>query len=185
MQWTEIHAGFGAGSTRGDSGRPKAKLSLPRRHLHVARLDSTLAHMPSKSHGMSSSPEYRVWCDMRRRCRDGRYQGYGIKVCKRWESFEAFLKDVGRRPSSRHWLDRINNDRGYSPGNCRWALPVEQLNNRSNNRFLRAFGERHTTSEWSRLMGVPVKTIHMRKERGWSDVEAISVPVHRKKKRRS
>jgi len=72
---------------------------------------------------------------MRQRCRNpnnGEYHNYGargIKVCAAWDDFARFVADVGPRPSKRHTLDRINNDKGYEPGNVRWALPATQTRN--------------------------------------------------------
>ena len=79
------------------------------------------------------TPEYRAWASMKSRCYNEKCAGFklwggrGIIVCDRWlQSFDAFLADVGRRPSSRHSIDRINNDGNYEPGNVRWATQSEQ-----------------------------------------------------------
>lgn len=84
------------------------------------------------------TPEYRAWVGMKTRCYNPneeaweRYGGRGIKVCERWlNSFENFLKDMGRKPSSQHSLDRVNNDGHYNPYNCRWATRREQCLNRT------------------------------------------------------
>lgn len=89
-------------------------------------------------HGEASSetPEYRAWGSMLSRCtnpNDARYKNYGargIKVCEPWQSYSVFLADMGRRPTPKHSLDRIDNDGNYEPSNCRWATAKQQMNNR-------------------------------------------------------
>lgn len=87
------------------------------------------------THGMTLTPEYRVWRSMHQRCsnpnhvRYGNYGGRGISVCERWSRFENFFADMGPRPTGLT-LERINNAEGYAPDNCKWATWSEQNLNR-------------------------------------------------------
>lgn len=105
------------------------------------------------------------------------YGGRGITVCARWRaSFEAFLADVGVKPSSAHSIERIDNNGHYEPGNVRWATPKEQANNRRD-RTATVYehdGLALTIHQWARHLGMSKYTIRNRIRRGLSVAEALS-----------
>jgi hypothetical protein len=140
--------------------------------------------------GGITTPEYRTWSNIRQRAgnqNNSRYSDYGargITICKRWEaSFTDFLKDMGPKPSPKHSIDRIDNDKGYCPENCRWATVKEQQRNTRQNHRVTYRGETKTVVEWVEELGIPYDTLRMRLKRGTMTVEqAIETPVRKIKK---
>jgi hypothetical protein len=114
---------------------------------------------------------------MRARCNNSRiaaysdYGGRGIKVCERWNDFSLFLQDMGPRPSRRHTLDRIDNDAGYEPTNCRWATKEEQSKNRRSNIKVNFKGQELCASDAAKLAGLELSTLIWRINAGWSNEE--------------
>lgn len=98
-------------------------------------------HKHGASHGGPFQREYRVWKNMRNRCRNpravdfGKYGGRGIRVCERWNDFRLFIADMGPAPTTSHTLDRRDVNGDYEPSNCRWATQTEQQRNRTNNKL--------------------------------------------------
>lgn len=140
----------------------------------------TVSSNARKSHGDSESLLYGVWLSMKRRCDNENvphYEDYGkrgITVCDEWQhSYESF-RDWAMQNGYHEGLsiDRINNDMGYSPTNCRWADSKTQANNRRSNRKLTYNGETHNVTEWAELLGINPKTLFNRIYRGL-DIEHI------------
>lgn len=138
--------------------------------------------------GRSPTKEYATWASIKRRCYNKADKSYflygerGITMCDRWlNSFENFYQDMGDKPSSRHSIDRINNNKGYGPDNCHWVLPEVQANNKRNNRFLTLGPVTLTYAQWERERPmVKAHTLMTRKKRGWSDADCLLKPVKRK-----
>jgi hypothetical protein len=114
-----------------------------------------------------------------------RYFGRGIKVCKRWNSFENFYNDMGKRPSGDYSLDRIDNDGDYAPENCRWATRHEQTNNTRRTNYFTDEEKKIPLMEIARGTGIHPETLRARIKKGWSYKEVISTPLRATKRRRN
>lgn len=120
-----------------------------------------------KRHGMRYTRAYRIWTGMMSRCRNPRahaferYGGRGIMVCDRWLDFAAFFEDMGDPPQGKT-LDRIDNERGYSKENCRWATSTEQNNNSSANVHVTAFGVTKPLKQWAAERRIKYTTLYAR-----------------------
>lgn len=131
-------------------------------------------------HGCSNTTEFSIWEKMIDRCtreKSPAYKNYGargIHVCSRWELFSNFLNDMGKRPTGTT-LDRIDNNKGYAPENCRWASIKEQARNKRTNRLLTYHGQTKCMAEWCEILGLKTATVCQRLNRyGWSVEKALS-----------
>jgi hypothetical protein len=123
-------------------------------------------------HGRHKEPEYRSWVAAKARCFNPKNQAYadyggrGIKVCEEWRNnFIAFYREMGPCPEGMS-LDRIDNNRGYEPGNCRWASKFYQVRNTRSTKMLTFNSKTQVVSDWSRELNIPVTTILGRLKRG-------------------
>lgn len=119
----------------------------------------------NETHGMSKTPTYQSWRDMKLRCNDPKHKRYhhykelGIKVCDRWmESFENFLADMGVCPDGLT-LDRIRGEDDYEPGNCRWTTRATQARNRTASGFVKLDFERAQQMRERRASGSTYKAL--------------------------
>lgn len=141
-----------------------------------------------RKHGMFSSRFYSVWHDMMRRCYNkndvhyNRYGGRGISVCEEWHDVRNFVAWCEQKnPDSGMTIDRIDNDSGYSPDNCRFVSLKDNQNNRSSNRNLEFHGETKTVTQWAEKTGIPASVIYSRLDKlGWSVEKALTTPSRRK-----
>lgn len=130
-------------------------------------------------HDLSRTIVYSKWINMKRRCLDKTdkqypfYGGRGITVCKRWLDFRNFIADMGMPPEG-YTLERVNNDGGYRPSNCRWATIAEQNRNKSSLWMLTIKGETKCATEWAREFGVQPYNVLNRLRRGLTVEQALS-----------
>lgn len=137
----------------------------------------------NRKHGKAGSPEYKAWQAIKNRClktSDPRYPSYGgrgIGMHPEWQTdFAAFLDHVGERPSKAFSIDRLDNDRGYVPGNVAWRTIDEQNSNRRNTRFVEYQGELIPFSTFCKRVNGNYTRLHRRIFRlGWSVEDAIRI----------
>jgi hypothetical protein len=139
------------------------------------------------THGMAKRKDrkqaYITWAHIKERCenpscRDYKnYGGRGIAVCDSWQIFENFYNSMGDPPTSKHTIERVNNNKNYEPDNCIWATRKEQNNNTRLNRILELNGQRKTLAQWSESTGINHKTLSTRLRDGWSVERALTQKV--------
>ncbi|MFF8589905.1 hypothetical protein ACF061_00450 [Streptomyces sp. NPDC015220] len=134
-----------------------------------------------RTHGQSGTRLHVIWQSMIQRCTDPRsksyanYGGRGITVYPEWrESFEAFARDVTDGFDPRLEIDRIDNSRGYEPGNVRWIPHVANQRNKRNNRLVTFRGQTKALAEWAELLGMKAGTIQWRLSHGWTPQRALT-----------
>lgn len=145
-------------------------------------LSKELLKTGSITHGMSYTSTFGSWKSMLIRCGNPNnpayknYGGRGITVCDRWKSFENFIFDMGEKPNGTT-IDRIDNDRGYEPGNCRWATVYQQSRNRRSNIWITVDGRSMVAKDWARELGTSQQVITNRIAKGWDAKSACSIKV--------
>ena len=117
---------------------------------------------------------------------NGSYKNYGakgIKVCEEWHDYENF-KNWALNKGYKEGLsiDRIDNYDNYYPENCRWVSFIEQQNNKRNNHYITYNNKTQTMTDWARELGTNYQTIIARLKRGWTEQEAVSIPIGEKRK---
>ena len=140
--------------------------------------------MPVVKHGMTNTFEFSVWTAMRKRCyypkhmRYHLYGGRGITVCDAWrDNFVQFYTDMGACPYEKGSIDRIDNEQGYTPENCRWLPKIEQSRNRRNVRRINGM----TVGELAKKAGVCESTIRNRIKTGAYDAVQKQAPTIQKR----
>ena len=145
-------------------------------------------------HGKTNTKEFSIWHSIISRCaitkstkeKYKKYHNKNITVCDQWQnSFETFLKDMGKCPKDKTSLDRINNSKGYQPTNCRWATAKEQANNRDNTNHFIYQNKKVTIADLVKISGIAHNTLRYRLlKANWPVQKAIETPSQNIKNRR-
>ena len=139
------------------------------------------ASAANKTHGHSGTRLYRIWSNMIQRCSNPKNDNYhlygakGIAVCDEWKEFETFGKwALENGYTDALSIDRIDNSKGYSPDNCRWATPQEQTDNRDCTQLVSYNGKTQTLNRWAEETGIPYRKLLWRIHQGWPIERALT-----------
>lgn len=149
--------------------------------IPTAQYQGLKGNKHGETHGMYGTPIYRTWVRMKQRCQNPNSKFYkwygsrGITVSKDWQKFENFYRDMGDKPTPKHSLDRINNDKGYSKENCRWATMAEQGSNRRDNVNITFKGVTKNIAAWAKDLGIKHESMRKRL-RKWPLEKALTQP---------
>lgn len=131
------------------------------------------------THRMRGTPTHNSWCAMKQRCNYPgsdeykNYGGRGIRVCERWNSsFENFIADMGERPKGMS-IERLDSNKNYEPGNCKWANDHEQARNRRSTIWVTRGGQTKCVKDWCDELGLSVDRVYGRIRRGATPAEAL------------
>ncbi len=156
---------------------------------HKDQTDKITRHGHAKDKQRSSL--YDVWLSMKQRCFNTNHSSYrdygarGITVCERWLNFENFCADLPVKPASGYQLNRIDNNKGYEPGNVNWVSPKKNCNNRRSSIFLTWNNKTMTLAEWALEIDLPYTALKQRRAKGWSVEKMLTTPWVERNKRRA
>lgn len=135
-------------------------------------------------HGMTKTKIHEVWKEMKRRCKNNSNPSYKrkkIKVCKEWELSKNFIDwALSNGYKEGLQIDRIDNNKGYYPENCRFVTPKENANNRENTIYLTFKGETKNLNDWSEITGIKRHTLRTRLRRNWSTEDVLTKKVQKR-----
>lgn len=143
----------------------------------------------SDRHGLSRTRLYRIYNNMKSRCYKSYakeyedYGGRGISICDEWLGRIGFINfykcAMEHGYDDKLTIDRIDNDKNYEPGNCRWVTRLIQNNNSRHANLIEFNGEKHSIAEWSRIKGISQNTLAKRIKMGWCIEKVLNSPINK------
>lgn len=128
--------------------------------------------------------EYQSWGSMRDRCTNPAHKNYknyggrGITICDRWNSFQNFMLDMGRKPDPKFTIEREDVNGNYEPKNCRWISRADQGRNKRNSVFVIYKGKRMLLIDLVEELGLSRGVVYGRLKAGWTLAQSIALPLH-------